>query len=107
MAKVYSPAERHARLKKYRILIFALTFFGYAACHAARQSWSFVKSDISSEGGNGFSTKFLGYMDFAFLMSYATGLATIGHLGDKVDLRIFTTCGMFTTASALITIGLL
>jgi len=46
-------------------------------------------------------------MDFAFLMSYATGLATIGHLGDKVDLRVFTTCGMFTTASALITIGLL
>lgn len=46
-------------------------------------------------------------MDFAFLMSYAIGQVTIGHEGDRINLKYFTSGGMFIAASALITIGIL
>lgn len=58
-------------------------------------------------GPNALDTTFLGYMDFTFLLSYAVGLATLGHLGDKMNLKYFTFCGMCVAALMLATIGII
>lgn len=58
-------------------------------------------------GNDPLSTSFLGYMDFTFLISYAIGLATLGHLGDRIDLRFFVFAGMIVTASMYALIGVL
>ncbi|KAL4500513.1 hypothetical protein ABPG72_002937 [Tetrahymena utriculariae] len=93
------------RLKYYRFLIFGLTFFGYATLHCARQSWSLMKANMESESD--ISSTFLGYMDFAFLMSYSIGFATLGYYGDRMNLKYFTTIGMFCAVICLLVIGIL
>ncbi|EAR90476.2 MFS transporter (macronuclear) [Tetrahymena thermophila SB210] len=93
------------RLKYYRCLIFGLTFFGYATLHCARQSWSLMKANMESDSD--ISSTFLGYMDFAFLMSYSIGLATLGHYGDRMDLKYFTTIGMLCAVVCLMVVGIL
>lgn len=98
-------AQQKSRLKRHRILIFGLTFMSYATLHCARQSWSFIKSNIDSDGD--MDNKFLGYMDFAFLMSYAIGLATLGHYGDRMNLKYFTSMGMLAAVVCLMTVGIL
>jgi OPA family glycerol-3-phosphate transporter-like MFS transporter 1/2 len=40
----------------------------------------------------------LGEIDVAFLAVYSVGMFFAGHLGDRMDLRIFLTIGMFGTA---------
>lgn len=36
----------------------------------------------------------LGQVDLAFLAAYAAGMFSVGHLGDRTDLRIFLSIGM-------------
>jgi hypothetical protein len=42
----------------------------------------------------------LGQSDFAFLATYALGMFCSGHLGDRVDLRIFLTVGACSRPAA-------
>lgn len=44
-------------------------------------------------------------MDMTFLLSYGIGLATLGRLGDRLNLRFFTGFGMFGTSIVLMTLG--
>ncbi|KAL4498797.1 hypothetical protein ABPG73_003594 [Tetrahymena malaccensis] len=59
------------------------------------------------ESESDISSTFLGYMDFAFLMSYSIGLATLGHYGDRMNLKYFTTVGMFCAVICLLIVGIL
>lgn len=59
---------------------------------------------LSSVLGNGWApfnssdgTSLLGELDLAFLAVYAFGMYFSGHLGDRIDLRIFLTVGMVGT----------
>ena len=88
--------------------VLVLTFITYAAYHASRKPPSIVKtvllgrSDISIaqvESGwepfDGQNGKFLlGNIDLSFLLSYAIGMFFCGHLGDRMDLRLFLSAGM-------------
>lgn len=42
-------------------------------------------------------TALLGYLDVAFLAVYAAGMFCSGHLGDRMNLRVFLTIGMLGT----------
>ena len=46
--------------------------------------------------------KFIGIMNSCFLFAYSFSNATIGHLGDKMNITVFITIGMIT---ALISFG--
>ncbi|KAJ0962017.1 hypothetical protein J5N97_029845 [Dioscorea zingiberensis] len=55
------------------------------------------------DGSNG--TELLGQIDLAFLSVYAFGMYFVGHLGDRLDLRILLTVGMIGTALFTILFG--
>ncbi|KAL9240380.1 hypothetical protein vseg_014606 [Gypsophila vaccaria] len=61
-------------------------------------------SVLGSAGGSGWApfngsdgTQLLGYLDVAFLAVYATGMFFSGHIGDRMNLRVFLTIGMLGT----------
>lgn len=110
----------------YQAIVLIVTFLAYASYHAARKTTSIVKSVLDpqspdtglnsllvrftsfgssggkEEGGwapfNGpDGTVLLGEIDVAFLAVYAFGMYFAGHLGDRMNLRIFLTVGMIGT----------
>ncbi|EOA23796.1 hypothetical protein CARUB_v10017010mg [Capsella rubella] len=110
----------------YQAVVLIVTFLAYASYHAARKTTSIVKSALDpqspdtglnslllrftsfgssgkeKEGGwapfNGpDGTVLLGEIDVAFLAVYAFGMYFAGHLGDRMNLRIFLTVGMVGT----------
>ncbi|VYS59639.1 unnamed protein product [Arabidopsis thaliana] len=109
----------------YQAIVLIVTFLAYASYHAARKTTSIVKSaldpqspdtglnslllrftsfgsSVKEEGGwapfNGpDGTVLLGEIDVAFLAVYAFGMYFAGHLGDRMNLRIFLTVGMIGT----------
>uniref|UniRef100_A0A1D1XJD0 Putative glycerol-3-phosphate transporter 1 n=1 Tax=Anthurium amnicola TaxID=1678845 RepID=A0A1D1XJD0_9ARAE len=108
-------------------LVLVLTFFAYASYHATRKTTSIVKSVLDPnssqlgsspwpttrflrtlrahpeqysgwapfDGSDG--TALLGEIDVAFLSVYALGMYCAGHLGDRLDLRVFLAVGMVGT----------
>lgn len=48
----------------------------------------------------------LGEMDVAFLLCYATGMYFAGHLGDRLDLRLFLSTGMIGSGIAVCLFGM-
>ncbi|KAK6248292.1 hypothetical protein QUC31_019857 [Theobroma cacao] len=106
----------HKTLIFHQILIFILTFLAYASFHASRKPPSIVKSILgptiqsnSSSTDAGWApfngpegTHRLGELDLAFLSSYAIGMYFAGHVGDRIDLRLFLVFGMM--GSGLFTI---
>ncbi|VFQ99590.1 unnamed protein product [Cuscuta campestris] len=101
--------------KTHQAIVLIVTFFAYAAYHATRKTTSIVKSaldprpsDLGLESmwtvGNGWvpfdgpnGTQLLGELDVAFLFVYALGMYFSGHVGDRMDLRLFLTVGMVGT----------
>ncbi|XP_010550584.1 PREDICTED: putative glycerol-3-phosphate transporter 1 [Tarenaya hassleriana] len=109
----------------YRAIVLLVTFLAYTSYHATRKTTSIVKSTLdpqSSEtgltsfllrlnylrtpgkNGGGWApfngpdgTVLLGEIDVAFLAIYAFGMYFAGHLGDRMNLRIFLTIGMLGT----------
>ncbi|KAL2633911.1 hypothetical protein R1flu_005390 [Riccia fluitans] len=69
----------------------------YSSNHSSLDATGNV-SDPNSGGWAPFNQKggkgLLGDVDLAFLASYAVGMYFAGHLGDRVDLRLFLTGGM-------------
>ncbi|KAB1210865.1 putative glycerol-3-phosphate transporter 1 [Morella rubra] len=61
----------------------------------AKLSWMLGDGWAPFNGSDG--TALLGELDVAFLSVYAVGMYFSGHLGDRVDLRIFLTVGMVGT----------
>ncbi|RID52856.1 hypothetical protein BRARA_G00291 [Brassica rapa] len=100
----------------HQILVLIITFLGYASFHASRKPPSIVKSVLgpsvneqsNSPIDNGWvpfngteGTQRLGELDLAFLSSYA-----LGHLGDRIDLRLFLVFGMMGSGILTVVFGL-
>uniref|UniRef100_A0A7N0V0N6 Major facilitator superfamily (MFS) profile domain-containing protein n=1 Tax=Kalanchoe fedtschenkoi TaxID=63787 RepID=A0A7N0V0N6_KALFE len=110
--------------KTHQAIVLVVTFLAYASYHAARKTTSVVKSTLdpaSTEYGLTFrkrralsqsdglrasgwapfngsdGSSLLGELDVAFLAVYAMGMYFAGHIGDRVNLRIFLTIGMVGT----------
>lgn len=108
--------------RTHQAIVLIVTFLAYASYHATRKTTSIVKSvldprssnslslfPVEREGfswslGNGWApfdglegTSLLGEIDLAFLAMYSFGMYFSGHLGDRVNLRIFLTVGMVGT----------
>ncbi|GKD33428.1 putative glycerol-3-phosphate transporter 1 [Tanacetum coccineum] len=110
--------------KSYQAIVLIVTFLAYASYHASRKTTSIIKSALDPQtsdqvesgsflrqsnvlswvlgsgwapfnGSNG--TALLGDLDLAFLFVYAVGMFFSGHIGDRMNLRIFLTIGMVGT----------
>ncbi|GAB2289140.1 hypothetical protein Dimus_023443 [Dionaea muscipula] len=114
----------------HRALVLVITFLAYASFHASRKPPSIVKSVLGPEisqnntspddddpttntrqvgwppfnGSHG--THRLGELDVAFLSAYSIGMYFAGHLGDRIDLRVFLAVGMWGSAVFTIAFGL-
>ncbi|KAL1816343.1 hypothetical protein ACET3Z_018917 [Daucus carota] len=62
---------------------------------SSKQSWVLGGGWAPFDGQDG--TALLGQLDVAFLFVYAMGMFFSGHMGDRMDLRIFLTIGMVGT----------
>nr|GMC96269.1 putative glycerol-3-phosphate transporter 1 [Ipomoea batatas] len=127
--------------KTYQAIVLIVTFFAYAAYHAARKTTSVVKTALDPEstgggsdspwlrgytqkpiqnlgsvrvlGNGGWSpfdgsdgTALLGELDVAFLFVYALGMYFSGHMGDRMDLRVFLSVGMVGTGLFTVLFGI-
>ncbi|CAH9090752.1 unnamed protein product, partial [Cuscuta epithymum] len=110
--------KSHISYQTYQAIVLIVTFLAYAAYHATRKTTSIVKSALDPKSsdlgmksprlrwalGNGWfpfnskdGTELLGELDVAFLFVYALGMYFSGHVGDRMNLRIFLTTGMVGT----------
>lgn len=117
----------HKTLLFHQICVLVITFLAYASFHASRKPPSIVKSVLgptdpsnstqvpnlstSTDAGwppfNGTrGTHRLGEVDLAFLTSYAIGMYFAGHVGDRIDLRLFLVFGMMGSGLFTILFGL-
>ena len=88
--------------KTHQAIVLIITFLAYASYHATRKTNSIIKSSLDPQsigsgwapfnGANG--TALLGDLDLAFLFVYSIGMFFSGHIGDRMNLRIFLTIGM-------------
>lgn len=120
-------------LKWNKVIVFILTFFSYAFCHAARKTFSNVKSAMAGswlKEEDIFADEiivtpkvpvqpavdpfldtveeaevFIGLLDTIFLLSYATGLYVCGVLGDRVNMRNLLVFGMSGSAFMMFMFG--
>nr|XP_043617582.1 putative glycerol-3-phosphate transporter 1 [Erigeron canadensis]XP_043617583.1 putative glycerol-3-phosphate transporter 1 [Erigeron canadensis] len=106
--------------KTHQVIVLTITFLAYASYHATRKTTSIIKSSLDPQspdnsflksskalswllgGGwapfnSGNGTALLGDLDLAFLFVYAIGMFFSGHIGDRMNLRIFLTIGMVGT----------
>ncbi|KAF4352259.1 hypothetical protein F8388_003656 [Cannabis sativa] len=118
----------------HQISVLILTFIAYASFHASRKPPSIVKSVLgpninsnssttdstvnlaesnSSSIDTGWApfdgpegTQRLGELDLAFLLSYSIGMYFAGHVGDRIDLRLFLVFGMMGSGIMTIIFGL-
>ncbi|KAL9667329.1 hypothetical protein QQ045_001681 [Rhodiola kirilowii] len=102
----------------HQISVLILTFVAYASFHASRKPPSIVKSvlgpEIQSNSTDAGWVPFngpqgphrLGELDLAFLASYSVGMYFAGHLGDRIDLRLFLSFGMVSSGVLTVIFGL-
>lgn len=118
----------------HQVAVLILTFLAYASFHASRKPPSIVKSVLgpkfssnsstieptlnsgvsnSSSVDTGWApfdgpegTHRLGELDLAFLLAYSIGMYFAGHVGDRIDLRLFLVFGMMGSGIMTIVFGL-
>ncbi|KAI3814651.1 hypothetical protein L1987_14294 [Smallanthus sonchifolius] len=104
----------------HQISTLLITFLAYAAFHASRKPPSIVKSILdpdtnpnptSPQSGwppfnSARGTQRLGELDLAFLSAYAIGMYFSGHVGDRIDVRVFLTVGMIGSGVFTVLFGL-
>ncbi|MED6187860.1 hypothetical protein PIB30_080491 [Stylosanthes scabra] len=110
----------------HQICVLVITFLAYASFHASRKPPSIVKSVLgptvpsnSTQGSNlspndaGWApfngadgTHRLGELDLAFLSSYSVGMYFAGHVGDRINLRLFLVAGMMGSGIFTVLFGL-
>ncbi|XP_068343735.1 putative glycerol-3-phosphate transporter 5 isoform X2 [Pyrus communis] len=110
----------HKTLAFHQISVLIITFLAYASFHASRKPPSIVKSVLGPtvqanwssvdtgwapfDGPRG--THRLGELDLAFLSAYSIGMYFAGHVGDRIDLRLFLVFGMMCSGILTIFFGL-
>nr|XP_043623354.1 putative glycerol-3-phosphate transporter 5 [Erigeron canadensis] len=104
----------------HQISTLFITFIAYATFHASRKPPSIVKSVLGPDpdqnpnspvsGWAPFNSargpQRLGELDLAFLSAYAIGMYLSGHVGDRIDLRVFLTIGMVGSGVFTVLFGL-
>ncbi|KAK6174017.1 hypothetical protein SNE40_017369 [Patella caerulea] len=115
----------------YRIFILIFTFLCYASYHLSRKPISVVKSVLHHNSCSGIdhdgrvipvtenstwcdwapfdgdnSNSLLGYLDVAFLFSYAVGMFISGHVAERMSLRYFLSAGMIISGFLCALFGL-
>lgn len=117
-----APADVSPHTRKLRWLqarVFFLTFLSYAIYSGTRQPFGITKSSLhpdsekhpDEEGYAPFNDEdwgstYLGACDTVFLSAYAIGLFVTGPMGDRVNLRMFLTVGMFGSGVFCVLFGL-
>ncbi|KAA8535273.1 hypothetical protein F0562_030276 [Nyssa sinensis] len=120
----------HKTLIFYQISVLLITFLSYASFHASRKPPSIVKSVLGpeiqfkntssvqlDENPIGIDTGWapfngshgphrLGELDLAFLSAYSVGMYFSGHIGDRIDIRLFLTIGMLGSGVFTVVFGL-
>ncbi|KAI8019786.1 putative glycerol-3-phosphate transporter 5 [Camellia lanceoleosa] len=120
----------HRTLTFYQFSVLLITFIAYASFHASRKPPSIVKSVLGPEirPQNTTSLQFddnpfeidtgwapfngsegahrLGELDLTFLLAYSVGMYFSGHVGDRIDLRLFLTIGMMGSGVFTVIFGL-
>ena len=87
-----------------RTAVFGLTWIAYAAYYFGRMGFPVVKSTLQKNLGLSVDT--LGWIDTAYLSSYAVGQFASGHLGDRIGPRRLIGLGMLGGAAACALFGL-
>ncbi|KAM7264365.1 hypothetical protein ACFE04_002048 [Oxalis oulophora] len=108
----------------HKFLVLSITFLAYASFHASRKPPSIVKSilgptihfnssTLPDTGETGWAPfngpegpHRLGELDLAFLSAYALGMFFAGHVGDRINLRLFLVFGMVSSGVLTIVFGL-
>lgn len=84
------------KYKRYRIQSFVILWFVYGGYYLGRKSFSVSKGDIAKAFH--LTNTQLGWIDLAYLSTYAIGQFINGPLGDKLNPKIIIGCGMFLSA---------
>lgn len=82
--------------KFQKFIVFNLTFFAYAGLHCLREGWSYSKKELENEFK--ITEPQFGLIDTLYLFAYSIGMATIGNLSSKVNLKYFVAIGMLLSA---------
>jgi sugar phosphate permease len=90
-----------------KLKVFWITFILYAAVHSCSSVWSYSKDNLRSDPTYSFSTNFFGTCDLAFLLAYSLSFYFFGWIGDKIDLRIFISVGLFGICMSFGALGLM
>ncbi|KAK1413997.1 hypothetical protein QVD17_29734 [Tagetes erecta] len=115
-----NPPQKTLTFHQFSTLL--ITFIAYASFHASRKPPSIVKSILdpdpnpnpnSTNPNSGWppfnsdrGTQRLGELDLAFLSAYAIGMYVSGHVGDRIDVRVFLTIGMIGSGVFTVMFGL-
>lgn len=117
-----APALLAPRVRKLRWLqarVFFLTFLSYAIYSGTRQPYGITKSSLNPDrekqphepgyapfNDENWGSTYLGACDTVFLSAYAVALFITGPMGDRVNLRMFLTVGMFGSGVFCVLFGL-
>lgn len=91
------------RFKSLRWKTFIAFTVGYTLYYVCRLSLNVMKGPIVSEGL--FTESQLGYIGFAFYITYAVGKFSNGFLADRCNIRKFLSTGLLVTAIVNLILG--
>jgi sugar phosphate permease len=72
-----------------KVIVFALTFLGYAALHSLREGWSLSKAQIIAIPSLKTDKSYLGIVDTCYLLSYSLGMLVLGNLINRISLKLY------------------
>ena len=80
----------------HKVLVFVITFLGYASLHALREGWSFSKTELQDDVHVG--KNLLGWVDALYLLSYSVGMAVLGSFIHRVSLKKYIIVGLICSS---------
>ena len=101
-----SDSSQYDRYRKWRLIIFGITWLSYAGFYLTRKSFSVAKIELSKETGIGLTDAQLSYIDGGYLIAYAVGQFVWGMMGDRFGTRKVILTGMFFSVLFAILTGL-
>ena len=72
-----------------KVIVFTLTFLGYAALHSLREGWSLSKAQIIDIPSLKTDKSYLGIVDTGYLLSYSFGMMVLGNLINRISLKLY------------------